>query len=87
MNPSVDPRVVGESTKVDPAGVDFDQQDSDRSICGSEASISNRSSNGKPRVVKVSKRPPQPVPVMDAKQRLAAMGKDAFLIDSFWNPI
>ena len=80
MNPSADPRVVGESTKVDPAGVDF-EQDSDRSICGSEASISNRSSSGKPRVVKVSKRPPQPVPVMDAKQRLAAMGKDAFLID------
>ena len=78
MNPSVEPRVVGESTKVDPAGVEFDQQDSDRSICGSEASISNRSSNGKPRVAKVSRRPPQQEHVIDAKQRLAAMGPAAF---------
>ena len=39
-----------------------------------------RSSSGKPRVSKVSKRPKQEH-IPDAKQRLAAMGKDAFLKD------
>jgi hypothetical protein len=76
--PSVDHRVVGETDQLVPAEVDFDQQDSDRSICGSEASISNRSSSGKPRVAKVSRRPPQQEHVIDAKQRLAAMGPAAF---------
>ena len=65
-----------------PAGVDFEHQDSDRSICESEVSIiSNRSSSGKPRVANVSKRPPQPEYIADPKQRLAAMGMDAFLKD------
>ena len=78
-NPSVDPRVVGATDQKVPAGVDIDHQDSDRSICESEVSIvSNRSSSGKPRVTKVSKRPKQEH-VADTKQRLAAMGKDAFL--------
>ena len=64
-----------------PAGIDMDQYDSDRSICESEVSIiSNRSSSGKPRVAKVSKRPKQEY-IADTKQRLAAMGKDAFLKD------
>ena len=56
--PSADHRVVGETNQKVPAGVDFEQQDSDRSICESEVSIiSNKSSSGKPRVSKVSKRP------------------------------
>ena len=77
-DPRVDHRVVGETDQLVPAEVDFDQQDSDRSICVSEASISNRSSNGKPRVANVSRRPPQQEHVIDAKQRLAAMGPAAF---------
>ena len=81
LDPSVDPRVVGATTQMVPAGVDFEHQDSDRSICESEVSIiSNRSSSGKPRVAKVSKRPKQEY-IPDTKQRLAAMGKDAFLKD------
>ena len=56
--PSADPRVVGATTQMVPTGVDIDHQDSDRSICESEASIiSHRSNSGKPRVSKVSKRP------------------------------
>ena len=39
-----------------------------------------RSSSGKPRVSKVSKRPKQEY-IADPKQRLAAMGKHAFLKD------
>ena len=79
--PSFDPRVVGTTDQKVPAGVDFEHQDSDRSICESEASIiSNRSSSGTPRVAKVSKRPKQEY-IPDTKQRLAAMGKDAFLKD------
>ena len=80
--PSVDPRVVGETSQMVPAGVDIDQQDSDRSICESELSIiSNRSSSGKPRVAKVSKRPPQQEYIADPKQTLVAMGKDTLLKD------
>ena len=79
--PSVDPRVVAATNQMVPAGVDIEHQDSDRSICESEVSIvSNRSSSGKPRVAKVSKRPKQEH-IADTKQRLAAMGKDAFLED------
>ena len=79
--PSVDPRVVGATDQKVPAGVDIEHQDNDRSICESEASIiSKRSSSGKPRVAKVSKRPKQEH-IPDTKQRLAAMGKDAFLKD------
>ena len=81
-NLSVDPRVVGATTQMVPAGVDTEHQDSDRSICESEASIiSNRSNSGKPRVAKVSRRPPQQEYIADPKQRLAAMGMDAFLKD------
>ena len=80
--PSADRRVAGATTQMVPAGVDIDHQDSDRSICESEASIiSNRSNSGKPRVAKVSRRPPQQEYIADPKQRLAAMGMDAFLKD------
>ena len=76
----VGPRVVGESTLIDPAEAVVEQQDSNRSICESDSGTSVRSSSGKPRVSKVSKRPKQEY-IPDAKQRLAAMGKDAFLKD------
>ena len=80
-NPSVDPRVVGATTQMVPAGVDIEHQDCDRSICESEVSIiSNRSNSGKPRVAKVSKRPKQEY-IADPQQRLAAMGTDAFIKD------
>ena len=78
---SADPRVAGESIKVDPAEGGFEQQDGNRSICESDAGKSNKSSSGKARVAKVTRGSPQPVHTMDAKQRLAAMGKDAFLKD------
>ena len=52
-----DPRVAGESTLIDPAEVGTEQQDSNRSICESESGTSVRSTSGKPRVSKVSKRP------------------------------
>ena len=74
------PRVVGESTLIDPAEAVVEQQDSNRSICESDSGTSVRSSSGKPRVSKVSKRPKQEY-IPDPKQRLAAMGKDAFLKD------
>ena len=80
--PSADRREVGATTQMVPAGVDIDHQDSDRSICESEASIiSNRSNSGKPRVAKVSRRSPKQEYIADPKQRLAAMGMDAFLKD------
>ena len=78
--PSANPRLVGETKQIVPAGVDFEQHDSDRSICESEASISNRSSSGKPRVAKVSKRRQQEY-IPDPRQRLAAMGPEAFQKD------
>ena len=53
----VDTRVAGASTQIDPAEVDIEQQDSNRSICESDSGTSIRSSSGKPRVSKVSKRP------------------------------
>ena len=52
-----DTRVVGASTHIDPAETGFEQQDSNRSICESNSGTSVRSSSGKPRVLKVSKRP------------------------------
>ena len=52
-----DPRVAGESTLIDPAELGIEQQDSNRSICESDSGTSVRSSSGKPRVSKVSKRP------------------------------
>ena len=52
-----DPRVAGASTHIDPAEAVFEQQDSNRSICESDSEFSIRSSSGKPRVSKVSKRP------------------------------
>ena len=52
-----DTRVAGASTQIDPADTAFDQQDSNRSICESDSGTSIRSSSGKPRVSKVSKRP------------------------------
>ena len=55
---SADPRVAGESTQVDPAEGSFEQQDSNRSICGSEAGTSNKSNKGKARVTKVTRRHP-----------------------------
>ena len=76
----VDTRVAGASTQIDPADTAFDQQDSNRSICESDSGTSIRSNSGKPRVYKVSKRPQQEY-ISDPKQRLAAMGKDAFLKD------
>ena len=66
---------------MDPAEGAFDQQESNRSMSESDTGTSNKSSGGKARVAKVTRRPPQPVHTMDAKQRLAAMGKDAFLKD------
>ena len=77
---STDPRVAGESTQVDPAEGGFEQQDSNRSICESDTGASNRSSGGKPRVAKVSRKQ-HPEHIKDPRQRLAAMGKDAFLKD------
>ena len=76
---SADPCVAGESTQMDPAEVSLEQQVSNRSICGSDAGTSNRSSNGKPRVAKVSWRTFQQEYIKDPKKRLAAMGMDAFL--------
>jgi len=52
-----DPRVAGESPIIDPAEIGTEQQDSNRSICESDSGTSVRSSSGKPRVSKVSKRP------------------------------
>jgi hypothetical protein len=52
-----DPRVAGESSVIDPAEIGTEQQDSNRSICESDSGTSVRSSSGKPRVSKVSKRP------------------------------
>ena len=52
-----DPRVAGASTHIDPAEAVFEQQDSNRSICESDSGTSIKSSSGKPRVSKVSKRP------------------------------
>ena len=52
-----DPRVAGESTLIDPAEFGIEQQDSNRSICESDSGTSVRSSSGKPKVSKVSKRP------------------------------
>ena len=52
-----DPRVAGESPVIDPAEIGTEQQDSNRSICESDSGTSVRSSSGKPRVSKVSKRP------------------------------
>ena len=51
-----DPRVADESS-VDPAEFGIEQQDSNRSICESDSGTSVRSTSGKPRVSKVSKRP------------------------------
>jgi len=50
-------RVAGASTTIDPTEAVFEQQDSNHSICESESGTSVRSSSGKPRVSKVSKRP------------------------------
>ena len=50
-------RVAGASTQIDPAEVDIEQQDSNCSICESDSGTSVRSTSGKPRVSKVSKRP------------------------------
>ena len=52
-----DPRVAGESSVIDPAEFGIEQQDSNRSICESDSGTSVRSTSGKPRVSKVSKRP------------------------------
>ena len=52
-----DPQVAGASTLIDPAEAGTEQQDSNRSICESDSGTSVRSSSGKPRVSKVSKRP------------------------------
>jgi len=52
-----DPRVAGASSVIDPAEIGTEQQDSNRSICESDSGTSVRSSSGKPRVSKVSKRP------------------------------
>ena len=64
-----------------PAEVSFDQSDSNRSMCGSDAGISSKnSSKGKARVSKVTKRRPQEY-ITDSKQRLAALGPQAFFDD------
>ena len=55
---SADPRVAGASTQVDPAEGSFEQQDSNRSICGSDAGTSSRSNKGKAKVAKVTRRHP-----------------------------
>ena len=52
-----DPRVADESSVIDPAEFGIEQQDSNRSICESDSGTSVRSTSGKPRVSKVSKRP------------------------------
>ena len=65
---------------LDPAEAGIEQQDSNRSICESDSGTLIRSSSGKPRVSKVSKRPKQEY-IADPQQRLAATGKEAFLKD------
>ena len=77
---SADPRVADATPQMVPAEVGFEQQDSDRSICGSDAGISSKSSKGKARVSKVTKRHPQGY-ITDSKQRLAALGPQAFFDD------
>ena len=52
-----DPRVASASAQIDPPEAGYEQQDSNRSICESDSGTSVRSSSGKPRVSKVSKRP------------------------------
>ena len=51
--------MAGEASQMAPAVVGKDQQDSDRSFCGSENGISSKSGNSKARVSKVTRRHPQ----------------------------
>ena len=51
--------MAGAASQMAPAVVGKDQQDSDRSFCGSENGISSKSGNGKARVSKVTRRHPQ----------------------------
>ena len=49
-------RSAGEATQMTPAVEGTDQEESNCSMCGSENGLSNRSGNGKARVIKVTKR-------------------------------
>ena len=49
-------RSAGEGTQMTPAAEGIDQEESNRSMCGSENGLSNRSGNEKARVIKVTKR-------------------------------
>jgi len=51
--------MAGAAPQMAPAVVGKDQQDSDRSFCGSENGLSSKSGNSKARVSKVTRRHPQ----------------------------
>ena len=51
-------RSAGEATQMTPAVEGTDQEESNRSMCGSENGLSSRSGNGKARVSKVTRRQP-----------------------------
>ena len=51
--------MAGAASQMAPAVVGKDQQDSDRSFCGSENGFSSKSGNSKARVSKVTRRHPQ----------------------------
>ena len=51
--------MAGAASQMAPAMVGKDQQDSDRSFCGSENGLSSKSGNSKARVSKVTRRHPQ----------------------------
>ena len=51
--------MAGAASQMAPAVVGKDQQDSDRSFCGSENGLSSKSGNSKARVSKVTRRHPQ----------------------------
>ena len=51
-------RAAGEATQMTPAAEGTDQEESNRSMCGSENGLSSRSGNGKARVSKETRRKP-----------------------------
>ena len=56
QTPCADLGATGEATQMTPVAEGTDQEESNRSMCGSENGLSNRSGNGKARVIKVTKR-------------------------------
>ena len=72
---------AGEATQMTPAVEGTDQEESNRSMCGSENGLSNRSGNGKARVSKVTRRqpteavykPPAPTEIAELSKRMQEM--------------